>query len=74
MLRITLFFATLCCLSFAAELDELFAWNELTFNWPNEQVKQDFIQKGSYIPANNLPLGIARWKDKLFVTVPRQVD
>lgn len=71
MLKITLVLVTLCCLSLAAELDELFAWNQLTFNWPNEQIKQDALKKGSYIPENNLPLGIARWNDKLFITVPR---
>lgn len=71
MLRITLLFFALCSFSLAAELDELFAWKELEFTWPNEAVKQDAIKKGAYIPENNLPLGMAVWRDKLFVTVPR---
>lgn len=72
MSRITfLLIFTYCCCCLAAELDELFAWKELEFNWPNEAIKQESIKKGAYIPENNLPLGIGRWKDKLFVTVPR---
>jgi len=54
-----------------ANLEEVFAWKELSFVWPSEDVKNDVLKSGSYIPANNLPLGIDRWKNKLFVTIPR---
>ncbi|KAF2895892.1 hypothetical protein ILUMI_10288 [Ignelater luminosus] len=66
-----LVFVAVCGFSAAAKLDEVFRWNELQFAWPNEETRQNFLRTGDYIPANNLPLGIGRWKDKLFVTVPR---
>lgn len=72
MLRITL----ICVLALAAhvygaELKEAFAWKEMDYNWPSAEFKEDALKTGSYIPENNLPLGLGIWKDKLFVTVPR---
>lgn len=54
-----------------ANLDEVFAWKELPFVWPNEDARNAAIKDGDYVPENNLPLGLDRWKDKLFVTIPR---
>ncbi|RZC33575.1 yellow-c [Asbolus verrucosus] len=59
------------CLTKAAKLDEVFAWNELSFAWPSDEIREKALNSGDYVPANNLPLGLDRWKDKLFVTVPR---
>jgi hypothetical protein len=58
-------------LEIQAAVDEIFAWNELSFDWPNNEIKDEAIKSGQYVPENNLPLGLDRWKDKLFVTVPR---
>ncbi|XP_017769532.1 PREDICTED: protein yellow-like [Nicrophorus vespilloides] len=69
--RILLVAGLLAAVSAAGQLDEIFSWNQLEFAWPNEQAKQEALHSGAYIPANNLPLGLARWKNKLFVTVPR---
>nr|UPO25009.1 yellow-c [Henosepilachna vigintioctopunctata] len=55
----------------AAQLTPVFEWNELTFNWPDKQTEEYALRSGQYVPANNLPLGLDRWKDKLFITVPR---
>ncbi|XP_011197217.1 protein yellow [Bactrocera dorsalis] len=69
-----LFFATLLCagiISCKAKLEEKFSWKQLEFEWPNAQAEQEAISKGQYVPENNLPLGLERWNDKLFVTVPR---
>lgn len=57
--------------SAAAKLENILAWNELPFVWPNQETKDAAIKSGEYIPANNLPLGVDRWQDKLFITVPR---
>lgn len=54
-----------------AELEEVYGWKQMEFAWPDEKTKQDALQSGAYIPENNLPLGIQKWKNKLFVTVPR---
>lgn len=55
----------------AGNLEEKYAWSELKFDWPSKEAEQEAITSGRYVPANNLPLGIEVWRDKLFVTVPR---
>lgn len=54
-----------------ADLNEVYSWKDVSFKWPSEEAKNRAIGDGQYIAGNNLPLGLARWKDKLFVTVPR---
>lgn len=53
------------------KLEEKFVWEELEFDWPSEEAKQDAIDSGQYIPKNNLPLGMDVWQNKIFITVPR---
>ncbi|XP_060805644.1 protein yellow-like [Amyelois transitella] len=48
-----------------------FAWKTLDFAWESPEKREEAISSGSYIPENNMPTGIARWKDKLFITIPR---
>lgn len=55
----------------AIKLQERFAWQELEYAWPSPEAKQKAIETGVYTPANNLPLGMDVWRDKLFITVPR---
>ncbi|XP_022913148.2 protein yellow [Onthophagus taurus] len=54
-----------------APLEELFSWNQIDYTWPSLEQRQDAISKGTFAPENNLPLGLEKWNDKLFVTVPR---
>jgi len=54
-----------------ANLEEVFAWKELSFVWPNEDVKNNAIRTGSYNPADSFPLGMSVWRNKLFLTFPR---
>ncbi|XP_066158025.1 protein yellow [Euwallacea fornicatus] len=54
-----------------ANLEEVFAWKELSFVWPSDEFRANAIKSGDYVPENNLPLGIEKWKNKLFITVPR---
>jgi hypothetical protein len=54
-----------------AVLDETFAWRELEFSWPSEDVRQEAIRSGNYVSANNLPLAFDVWRDRVFLTVPR---
>lgn len=72
MLRIAIVCCVLFCgLAAAVQLEEVFAWRGLDFAWPTQQDKDKAVQSKQYIADNNLPLGISRWNDKLFVTVPR---
>ncbi|XP_068620529.1 L-dopachrome tautomerase yellow-f-like [Battus philenor] len=47
-----------------------FQWKVLDFAWEGQQ-REAAIASHAYIPENNMPTGLARWKDKLFITVPR---
>lgn len=52
-------------------LKEKFKWKNIEFEWPSEDVKKSWLSSKKYIPENNLPLGLERWKNKLFITIPR---
>lgn len=52
-------------------LKEKFKWKQIEFEWPSEDVKKAWISSKKYIPENNLPLGLEKWNNKLFVTIPR---
>ncbi|KAM7351093.1 L-dopachrome tautomerase yellow-c [Cochliomyia hominivorax] len=54
-----------------AKLEEKFHWKQLAFEWPNEEAEKAAIKSGDYVVENNLPLGLERWNNKLFITVPR---
>lgn len=56
---------------FGVKLKEKFKWREVSFAWPSEDAKVAALNSGKYIVHNNLPLGLERWRDKLFITVPR---
>lgn len=53
------------------KLREKFKWREVSYAWPSEEAKQEALSSGQYVVHNNLPLGLERWRDKLFITVPR---
>lgn len=49
-----------------------YLWEKLDYNFPNESMKAAYIASGDFIlQADNLPVGIATWNDKMFITVPR---
>lgn len=52
-------------------LKELFYWKTIDFDFPDEATRNKAIESKEYIRDHNLPLGLERWHDKLFVTVPR---
>lgn len=70
----------LCCLggtpfaSAVSRLREVFNWRQLDFQFPSVQMKQQALASQSYIPTNALPVGIERWENRLFVSVPRWKD
>ncbi|KAH8306708.1 hypothetical protein KR044_007190, partial [Drosophila immigrans] len=61
----------LCSLGVNAKLEERFSWKQLTFDWPSPEAEAEAKRTGHYIEENNLPLGLERWDNKIFVTVPR---
>lgn len=52
-------------------LQERYNWRQLDWVFPNQAIRDRAIASGDYVPTNGLPVGIERWQNKLFVTVPR---
>nr|UPO25012.1 yellow-b [Henosepilachna vigintioctopunctata] len=52
-------------------LDVKFQWRELDFMFPSENSRTAAIERGDFIPENNLPLGLEVYENRLFITVPR---
>ncbi|XP_027854027.2 protein yellow-like isoform X2 [Aphis gossypii] len=76
MARITLAILILGCCTCAVwsvndRLREVYSWRQLDFTFPDQMTRQAAIASGEYVQANNLPLGLEVWRDKLFITVPR---
>lgn len=51
-----------------------FQWKVIDYKWESNEARQKAIKSGDYIPENNMPTGVARWRDKLFITIPRWKD
>lgn len=53
------------------KLEEVYHWNLVDYDYPDDTSRNNAIESKNFIPENNVPLGLDVWKDKLFVTVPR---
>lgn len=70
-MNVLLLFALASSATAAVKLQEMFSWNAMDWNYPDPYLRQLAIQSGALVPENALPVGIERWKNKLFVSVPR---
>ncbi|XP_029678926.1 protein yellow-like [Formica exsecta] len=63
----------LACLAMATgySFNTDYSWKQVEFKLPNDTIRNEFIASGDYIPDNNMPLGLATWHKKMFVTIPR---
>lgn len=57
--------------AFSIQLQDVFEWQQLPFAWTDAEQEKNWTDNKHYIQENNLPLGIDKWNDKLFITVPR---
>ncbi|KAJ2946018.1 hypothetical protein O0L34_g4938 [Tuta absoluta] len=48
----------------------LFRWKQIDFEYPTPQRRQLDIANGQFIQPNVIPLGVERWKDRVFVSTP----
>lgn len=55
----------------SAQPNELYAWKHLDYDWLDNELKEEALKSGAYVPENNLPMGFAPWNDKIFISVPR---
>lgn len=44
--------------------DVVYEWNILDYQFPTPQHRAAALKSGEFVPENNLPLGIDRWKNK----------
>ncbi|XP_050523549.1 protein yellow isoform X4 [Daktulosphaira vitifoliae] len=58
-------------LSVNDRLREVFNWRQVDFVFPDQQTRQQAINNREFIQANNMPLGLEVWRNRLFITVPR---
>lgn len=49
----------------------VYQWKILDFQYDSLDERQRAISSGAFVPENNLPLGVDRWRDRLFITMPR---
>lgn len=49
----------------------VYEWRQLDFSYHTLLDRQRAISSGEFVPNNNLPLGVDRWRNRLFVTMPR---
>lgn len=56
---------------FRNAFDVVYEWRQLDWEYPTFLDRQRAILNGEFIPINNVPLGIDRWRSRLFVTLPR---
>lgn len=57
--------------SHSLKFQEKYSWSTVDFNWPSDEFKEQALSTKNYIPDNNIVLGVERWRNKLFITVPR---
>lgn len=63
--------AVVSCRAASPQPQLRFAWKEVDYVWDSPAQRETAIKDKIFVRANNLPLGLARWKNKVFVTVPR---
>jgi len=51
--------------------DIMFQWKILDYKFDSPAQRKQYLDSGEFVPENNLPLGIDRWRDRLFITTPR---
>lgn len=68
-----LYLLFLACLATATghTFNTVYSWKQVEFELPNDTIRNEYIASGDYIPNNNMPLGLATWHKKMFVTIPR---
>ncbi|XP_046959688.1 uncharacterized protein LOC124529816 [Vanessa cardui] len=49
----------------------LYRWKQIDFDFPTPQHRQLAIQNGQFNQINVIPLGVERWKHRVFVSTPR---
>ncbi|XP_013142964.1 PREDICTED: protein yellow-like [Papilio polytes] len=51
-------------------LNTLYRWKQIDFAYPSDQEKQQAIANGQFNQTNVIPLGIERWRNRIFLSTP----
>ncbi|KAH8298694.1 hypothetical protein KR018_006897, partial [Drosophila ironensis] len=57
-----------------SKIETINEWKYLDFDYPTFVDRQRAIRNGDFVPKNNLPLGIDKYSNRLFITTPRWKD
>nr|XP_026495869.1 protein yellow-like [Vanessa tameamea] len=49
----------------------LYRWKQIDFDFPTPQHRELAIQNGQFNQINVIPLGVERWKNRVFISTPR---
>ncbi|CAK1547166.1 unnamed protein product [Leptosia nina] len=49
----------------------LYRWKQMDFVFPSPEEREIAVNNGQYVQANVIPLGVERWKSRVFVSTPR---
>ncbi|XP_055529991.1 protein yellow-like isoform X2 [Wyeomyia smithii] len=49
----------------------IYQWKIIDFLYPSLQARNNAIRTRAFIPDNNLPLGVDRFRNRIFITTPR---
>ncbi|XP_033223828.1 protein yellow-like isoform X2 [Belonocnema kinseyi] len=52
-------------------MELVYSWKLIDFDFENDEARDQALFDGSYVPENNLPLGLEAWRDRVFVTLPK---
>lgn len=64
-------FLAIVVLTGCNKLNISYEWKILDFDFGSPEKREMAIQDKSFIPENNLPLGLEVYENRIFVTVPR---
>ncbi|KAJ0176845.1 hypothetical protein K1T71_008024 [Dendrolimus kikuchii] len=53
------------------QLSITYQWSQLDYQFPSAEARQQAIDSKTFIPENNIPMGLEIYENKLFITVPR---
>ncbi|XP_017782545.1 PREDICTED: uncharacterized protein LOC108566921 [Nicrophorus vespilloides] len=61
----------LLCSAQKMEFNVEYKWTHLNYTWPSQEVYDQAVKDGAYVPENNAPVGIKFYKDKLYLALIR---
>ncbi|KAG8040905.1 hypothetical protein G9C98_001893, partial [Cotesia typhae] len=55
----------------SAAMELIYAWKTIDYEFASSAAREQALLEKSFIPENNVPLGLEFWRDKVFITLPK---